>query len=75
MIYRTDDGKEYKADTTQELVQKMRMDAFMEVNTDQEFMKDCAERIKLHRVDAVIDTTDTECFVNSLVTSGILKRV
>ena len=73
MIYRTEDGKEYAALNATELVRQMRTDSFMETATDKEFMEDCAERVKLHRHDAVISTTDPDSFVESLIASGLLE--
>ena len=76
MIYITEDGVEYEADSAKDLVRQMREDSFMEGGnaTDEEFMEETAECVKLHRHDAIIVTTDADCFVASLLAFGLLEK-
>ncbi len=74
MLYLTNDGQKFFADSSAQLVRLLREASFVPSDNDKDFMAEVAERVTLQDHTAHVATDNVENFIESLVACGFLKR-
>jgi len=73
MKYVTPSGQVYTADSDEELVSLLHEGSYVQCESDDEFMKAMARRVKL-QMGSEVSTADAHAFVQDLIKVGFLKE-
>jgi hypothetical protein len=71
MIFKANDGKTFEADDAEELVEQLHQDSFAPASSDQEWMKQTAERT-VTQTGQPIRSDTAQHFVDDLLEQGLM---
>ena len=74
MIYLTNDGQKFMAESAEHLVALLRADSWSPTESDRAFMRDVAERAYVQTGERVRYAGEFDEFVTDLERAGLIKR-